>query len=304
MKNQEKEPKRKMKSLEVRNVKWGLLLLSPWIIGMIFFFIKPLIEIIIYSFNEVSLDLTGISMKPVGVSNYIYALTSHASFNQGLITTFALAIPDTIIIIIFSLLAAVMLNGEFKGRLLARAVFFLPIIMATDLITVTIGGGAAASMDMVSTAQGSGTEGMLGIVGFLLQNTDLPKELVLGLLSVVSNVFDTITQSGVQILIFLAGLQTITPSMYEVAKIEGATAYETFWKVTIPMLSPLILTCAIYTLTDAFLRSDLKDLMQTIAFNQGQYGLSAAMSVIFLIGALVIISIVAWLIGRKVFYYD
>lgn len=293
-----------MKSLETRNVKWGYVLLAPWIIGMIFFFVKPLIEVCIYSFNEVKLDISGLTMKPVGWENYKYALTSHSLFNQSLITTFVMAIPDTLIILVFSLISAVILNGEFKGRLLARAVFFLPIIMATDLISVSIGGGGGAAMEMANTAQGEGAASALGLVGFLLKNTDLPKDLVLGIMDVVSNVFETITQSGVQILIFLAGLQAITPSMYEVAKIEGATGYETFWKVTVPMVSPMILTCAIYTLTDAFLRSDLKDLMQQTAFNQGQYGLSAAMSVIFLVGALIIIGIVAGLIGRKVFYYD
>lgn len=291
----------KMKSFESRKTKWGFILLAPWIIGFLLFFLKPLVEVVIYSFNDIKIELSGLQYNPVGWKNYVDALTVHSSFNKQFITTISQSIPNTAIIIVFSLMSAILLNGKYRGRLLARAVFFLPIIMATDLISVSLSGATA---DMIQTAQGDDTSNVMALASFLMKNTNMPEDLLSMILSVVSNVFTTITQSGVQILIFLAGLQTITPSMYEVAKMEGATGYETFWKVTLPMVSSLILTCTIYTLTEEFLRSELTKTMQTVAFTQGQYGLSSAMAVIFLCGALVVIGITAFFVGRKVFYYD
>lgn len=292
---------RKMKSFESRKTKWGFILLAPWIIGFLIFFLKPLIEVFIYSFNDIKMEVSGLQFTPIGWKNYVDALTVHSTFNKQFITTIMQSIPNTAIIIVFSLLAAILLNGKYRGRLLARAIFFLPIIMATDLISVSLSGATA---QMIETSQGDDTANVMALASFLMNNTNMPKDLLETILSIVSNVFTTITQSGVQILIFLAGLQTITPSMYEVAKMEGATGYETFWKVTLPMVSSLILTCTIYSLTEAFLRSELTETMQTVAFTQAQYGLSSAMAVIFLLGALVVIGITAFLVGRKVFYYD
>ena len=115
---------------------------------------------------------------------------------------------------------------------------------------------------------------------------------------------NTIKLSGVQTLIFLAGLQAINPSLYEVAKIEGATGYETFCKVTIPMISPMILICAVYTITDALTRAEIVDLIHMTGFKYAEYGQSSAMSVIFLVAGLALVGITAWLIGKKVYYSD
>ena len=301
MRNLNTKRKHKLVSYERRKGMWGFILLAPWIIGFLIFFLKPLIETIIYSFNEITLTKTGIKMSFVGIDNFINALTVHSTFNQELITLIVQAIPSTVMIIFFSMMASMLLIGEYRGRFLARAIFFLPIIMATDLISVSVGG---ATTQMIATAQADDTTGVLALAGFLIRNTNIPKEMITTILSLIGNIFSIITQSGVQILIFLAGLQAIAPSLYEVAKIEGATKYETFWKVTLPMVSPLILTCTIYTLTDSFMQSDLTDTMYDVAFKSSQYGLSAAMGVVFLAAALVIIGIASFLISRKVFYYD
>ena len=105
-------------------------------------------------------------------------------------------------------------------------------------------------------------------------------------------------------MIFLAALQGISPALYEVAKIEGATSYETFWKVTVVMVSPMILTCTIYTLADLFMRSDIIDHIYTLSFRQGDYGLAASMSVVFVLVNVIVIGLAALLIRKVVFYYD
>ncbi len=298
---QQNVKKRKTKSFAKRNEKWGFILLAPWMVGVILFFLKPLVEAVMYSFHDVQLDLGVIHMTWVGMENYTYVLQSHATYYQELLMTFATAVPNSVIIVIFALFAAVLLNGNFKGRTIARVIFFLPIIMATNLISVDLTGAMGAAAE---TSTESDTSNLMFLAGFLVQNTSLPQELVSSLLTLVSGVFDTIKLSGVQTLIFLAGLQAISPSHYEVAKIEGATTYETFWKVTVPMISPMILTCAIYTITDNLMNTDVIELIQDTGFSSGKYGQSSAMSVIFLLCALVVIAIVSFIIGKKVYYSD
>lgn len=297
---QQNTKKRKLKSFAQRNEKWGFILLAPWLVGVVLFLLYPLVQVVIYSFNDLKLDLEGIQLTFVGIENYRYLIKEHATFYQELISTFAGIIPDAIIIVFFALFAAIILNGKYRGRTVARIIFFLPIIMATNLISVTL----ATTGGAVETSTGDSTGNMMFLAGFLIQNTSLPKEIIEPVLGIVGGVFDTIKLSGVQTLIFLGGLQGINPSLYEVSKIEGATGYETFCKVTIPMISPMILICAIYTLTDALTRADIIETIHTTGFNYAKYGQSSAMSVIYLILGLVLVGIVAWLIGKKVFYSD
>lgn len=300
-----KKKRKKPSSFYRRQDRWALIMMIPWLVGTIFFFLLPLIEVCIYSFHEITLDLGAVNQTWVGLANYIYVVRTHASFYQEVITTFMQAVPNTILIIFFSLFAAVLLNGKFKFRGAARVLFFLPIVLATDIISVNL---ATVSVDALenasSTASSADLTGAMVIVNFLIEGVNLPKEMISMLLGVIANVFDTIRLSGVQILIFLAGLQSVSPSMYEVAKMEGATTYETFWKVTLPTVSPLILTNVVYTITDNLMRTDLIDMIRTTAFGQAQYGYSAAMSVVFLGCTLVLIGVASAIIGKVVFYND
>ena len=297
---QQNTKKRKLKSFAQRNEKWGFILLAPWLVGVVLFLLYPLVQVVIYSFNDLKLDLEGIQLTFVGIENYRYLILEHATFYQELISTLVSIVPDAIIIVFFSLFAAIILNGEYFGRTVARIIFFLPIIMATNLISVSLATAGAN----VETSTGDSTSNMMFLAGFLINNTGFPKEFIETILELVGGVFDTIKLSGVQTLIILGGLQGINPSLYEVSKIEGATGYETFCKVTIPMISPMILICAIYTLTDALTRADIIETIHTTGFNYAKYGQSSAMSVIYLVLGLILVGIVAWLIGKKVFYSD
>ena len=162
---------------------------------------------------------------------------------------------------------------------------------------------AVEGLESGSEAAGSMTGAMM-VVQFLIEGVGLPMDLISTLLGVITNVFETIKLSGVQILIFLAGLQSISPSMYEVAKMEGATGYETFWKVTLPTVSPLILTNVIYTITDNLMRTSIIETIRQTGFGNAQYGYSAAMSVSFLFCTLVVVGVVSAILGKVVFYND
>lgn len=297
-----KKKRKKTSDFYRRQDRWALLMMTPWLIGAVFFFLKPLVEVIIYSLNDVQVTLGGLEQTWVGLQNFKYVLREHATFYQDLFVTFSNALPNTVLIIFFSLFAAVLLNGKFKFRGAARVLFFLPIVLATDLINVELVG-----VSLEETGAGAASQNLSGammLVDFMIDGMGLPIEVIASILGVISNVFETIKLSGVQILIFLAGLQSVSPSMYEVAKMEGATAYETFWKVTLPTVSPLVLTNVIYTLTDNLMRTKLVDTIQATAFGSAQYGNSAAMSVSFLVLTLVVVGVVTLILGKVVFYND
>ena len=280
---------------------WGIIFLLPWLLGFFLLFLTPMVEMIQYSFNEVKIvPLGGVSKTPVGLENYRQALLVDATFVPKLVSTLTETLLFTPLILVFSLLCAILLNGKFRGRAVARAIFFIPIIMATGLLMQRV---SNLSGQMMGEGQNENVYGAESIAR-LVMSIGIGKELVQYLLDAVNNIFKIVSLSGIQILIFLAALQGISPSLYEVAKIEGATGYETFWKVTVAMVSPMLFTCTIYTLADLFMRSDVVELVYTIGFKQSRHGMAAAMSCVFVLMNVLVILIAALLIRKVVFYYD
>ncbi len=280
---------------------WGVIFLLPWLLGFFLLFLTPMVEMIQYSFNEVKIvPLGGVSKTPVGLENYRQALLVDATYVPQLVSTLTETLLFTPLILVFSLLCAILLNGKFRGRAVARAIFFIPIIMATGLLMQRV---SNLSGQMMGEGQNENVYGAESIAR-LVMSIGIGKELVQYLLDAVNNIFEIVSLSGIQILIFLAALQSISPALYEVAKIEGATGYETFWKVTVAMVSPMLFTCTIYTLADLFMRSDVVDLVYTIGFKQSRHGMAAAMSCVFVLMNVLVITIAALLIRKVVFYYD
>lgn len=281
---------------------WGFIFLLPWLLGFLLLFLVPMVQTFQYSFNQLEIVPTGgIKLTPAGFENFRHALLVDPNFNPALVNTLIEVLLYTPMIIIFSLLCAILLNGKFRGRAVARAIFFIPIIMATGLMMERV---TNLSGQMQAATEGEVAVYGAGFIAQLLFNLGIGNQLVQYLLDMVNRIFEIISLSGIQILIFLASLQAISPSLYEVAKIEGATAYETFWKVTVVMVSPMILTCTIYTMSDLFARSDIMTLVYDLAFRQSRYGLSAAMSSIYLLLSVLTISIVVLMLRKVVFYYD
>lgn len=288
-------------SFQRKTALWGILFLLPWLLGFFLLFLTPMVEMIMYSFNDVDIvPLGGVSKAFVKWENFRQALLIDATFAPAVVETLLEALLFTPLIIVFSLMCAILLNGKFRGRAIARAIFFIPIIMATGLMMQRV---SNLSGQMMGEGQNENVYGAESIAR-LVMSIGIGKELVQYLLDAVNDIFEIASMSGIQILIFLAALQGISPALYEVAKIEGATAYETFWKVTVVMVSPMILTCTIYTLADLFTRSEIIDLIYTISFNQSNYGLGAAMSCVYLLVNVIVIGAAALLIRKVVFYYD
>mgnify|MGYP000945577098 CR=1 FL=1 len=290
---------------------WGILFLLPWLLGFLLFFLKPLVETILYSFSTVNVVEGGIDLDFIGWKNYIHAFTIDTVFNRLILTMLTKTFPQVLIVIIFSLLAAVLINGQYPGRSIARTIFFIPIIMGTNIAEATLTGRGVVSQELAggSVAKAFGS----GIILDVLANAGLPVEIVGYVSGAVSGIFSILAISGVPTLIFLAGLQSISPSLYEVARMEGATSYETFWKVTLPMVSPMVLVCTIYSIIDAFFRHSILingtrygivAWMRDVAFSQANYGLSAAMAVVYMAVSILLVALVSYLISKVVFYYD
>jgi len=192
-----------------------------------------------------------------------------------------------------------MLNTKFKGNVLARAIFFLPVILASEAVDIAL----SQAVDLQALMRGtSGIFGDLQINLFLIES-GFPKELVDFLSSIVNTIFTVISIAGVQILIFLAGLQSIPTNLYEAAKVEGATPYESFWKITIPMVSPHIVTVGVFTIVDSFLRSPVTTLIIQTKESQ-QYGVSSAMAWIYFVAVTTFLGIFVYLANKGAFYYD
>lgn len=287
----------------------GYIFILPWLAGFIIFYLRSLIMTANFSLSEISVAVGGgYDSKFVGLQNYIYAFRAHGSFKQVLTTSVGNMLIDVPLITFFSLLMAMLLNKKFKGRTLVRAIFFLPVIMNSAAITAAIdmsrqmlaGGLSASSAEMTNAV--SGVNMMYYVEMF--SNLGLPAGILDYIVAAVERINDIISASGVQIIIFIAALQSIPGSMYEVAKIEGATAYETFWKVTFPMVMPHIITNVVYTVVDNFANSEIVEMAYDTAFTEVNYGLSSTMSLVSTAIVCVILVIVCGFIQKRTFYYN
>ena len=274
-----------------------MIFLLPWVIGLIFFFLVPLGKTCYYSFFNMTLESGGFSYSWAGIENFKYALTVDPEFNSAIITALGEAIRSWPFQIFVSLFVAMLLNGEYKGRGFFRVIFIIPILLATGLTQIEL-----ADVKVAEEA----SQSFLNVSGIMqiFTSSGMPANMINAILSVVNDIFEVITTAGVQILIFLAGLQGISPSLYEVAKIEGCTKFESFCKITLPMISPMILVCTIYSLADSFAGAEISETISNVTFSNSRYGLGSAMSVMYFLVSTLVVLLVSLILSRGVYYYD
>ncbi|CAI6036515.1 hypothetical protein PAECIP112173_00841 [Paenibacillus sp. JJ-100] len=293
-------------SLEQKNRYYGLYFILPWFLGFLLLFMVPLISSLRYSLSNLQVSNEGFTLEFIGLANFREALFSHESYVRMLTESVVNIVVNTPLIIIFSLFFAVILNQKFHGRVLARAIFFLPVILASGIIASIENGDLMQSVvRSANDMTGGGLSVMKNLdLTMMLLESGMSPILVEYLTGAVSRIYEIVSQSGVQILIFLAGLQSISPSLYEAAKIEGSTGYEAFWKITFPMLSPLILTNLVYTIVDSFISDQTSRLVVDTAFKSFNFGLSAAMSWMYFGVIALILWVTTAIVSRKVFYQN
>jgi ABC-type sugar transport system permease subunit len=293
-------------TLRRRELVWGLLFISPWLVGIVFFFFLNLIQSVIFSFSNINLGDIGYDLEWVGLGHYVYLFTEDGQFSRILFDSVVMMLVNVPLIIFFSLFMAILLNRAFLGRGLVRAIFFLPVIMATAAIEAPLEFIMAMMQGGVSSLppEASASNFDAQAVAFMLFQFGMPIQIIDYILEAIAMLHDVIRASGVQIVIFLAALQAIPPSMYEVAQIEGATSYEAFWKITIPMVSPLILTNVVYTMVDTFATSRVVSISAGAMGDLSRMGESAAMALIASLLACLALLIVGWIVSKFVFYYN
>jgi len=301
----EKTRKRPRLSYQRRKSLYGYGFISLWLIGTLLFFLIPLGKSIAYSFSSVSIKPGRIDMKWVGLDNYKYAVSKDPQYTDLLEDTLIETLWKTPLILIFSLFIAVVLNQKFRGRALARAVFFLPVIIATGPVYEIISGDIKSTGN-TGAAQFS-TMFRTDLVGDLMRDLgfySMSEKMTSFITTVADNIFGIVWSSGIQILLFLAALQNIPPSAREAAQLEGATSWEYFWKITFPYVSPFILANMIFTVIDSF-TNPMNQVMRRIMLFQTEemnYGLSSAMTWLYFIIVAAAIGAAAAVINRFIYY--
>lgn len=297
-------------TMPAKRARTGTLFILPFIIGFLFFMVRPLILSLQMSLNEVNLIRGGgFTMTWNDFYNYHYALQTDPNFNEYLVQEIGRMAINTIATLVLSFVIAVILNQKFKGRILCRIIFFLPVILSSGVLP-----GIESSNEFFNmmTDIGKSVEESSGVnvslaLQELLQVSGVAGDIFDVVFQMIDAIYDIVMSSGIQIIVFLSGLQAISPSLYEAADVEGCSAWESFWKITFPMVSPLLLVNCIYTIIDFFMKNDnrviekINDVMYGVRMD---FGAASAMSWIYFGVALLFIGISTFIITRAVKSYE
>ena len=289
----------------------GTAFLAPVIIGLVFIFIPAMALSFRMSLSDIKLlGGKGYELVSNHLYNYQFALTKDPQYTTMLANTvfrYDAVWVQVLANIVLSLFLAVILNQNFKGRTAARVILFLPVVLYTGLVNnidaVVAQGYAVAAIGPLDVGTVSGFDFMK--LQDMLNSIEFMSGMVDTLIGLVNSLYKIVISSGVQILVFLAGLQSISPSLYEAGKVDGITAWQSFWKITIPMISPLILVNVVYSII-AYLTDEGNPGMRyigNIMSNVKTFPLSSAYSWIYfaLIGLFVA---AVMLVSRKLVFYN
>ena len=269
------------------------------------YFFPMLIKTIQFSFSNINIGTDGYKMEFVGWTHYNQILFVDPYYIRQMLESLSSLVTDTAVILIYSLFMATLLSREIKGRGVIRAIMFLPVIIATGIIDRADNISAQVLSSSVLSSAGDAAQGMFSSfdIESLIYSLQLGDGFVDFIVGVINNMYSIITRSGVQMLIFLAGLQSISPAIYESATVEGATWWESFWKITFPMITPMLIVNTVYTVVDSFTAYS-NTLMSRIfsTISTGSYSVASAMSLLYFIVLSVILMIIILIMNRMVFY--
>lgn len=298
--------KNKYAGLQKRKAIAGYLFIMPFIIGFLVFMLRPFVDSLYMSFCDVKLGPGRFDRVFNGLANYVKSFTVDLEFNRLLVEEISKMFFNSLAIMVFSFFAALILNQKFRGRAFVRAVFFLPVILSSGVIlgiesTNTL-------LDSVQTAieANASSTSITGAIEKILVTSGVAAGAFEKVFEIVDGIYDVVIASGIQIIIFLSGLQTIPRSMYEAAFIEGCTKWESLWKITFPMISPLFLVNWIYTIVDFSMKSDnavIEKISEEMIVNL-DYGFASSMSWAYFLIVIVIIGVSSFIISKGVYYYD
>lgn len=280
-------------NLEKRDARMGLVFMLPWFIGAALFLAYPLGSSFWYSLHNIRITPLGRRFAFIGYGNYTQILLQNPDFPVQLVDYIVSTVISAPIIVVFALIIAMMLNQSIKGKSFFRLIFFLPVIIVSGPILGMLTGEGAGSISAIDMQAISSAIG--GV---------LPKMIADPIADVFNNMITTLWYSGVQILIFLSGLQKIDKSMYEAAKIDGGSGWECFWKITLPNLKSMILLNVVYTVV--FISNNDQNpiigLIEASMFSgtkEKGYGYASAMAWLYALVVLLLVGLFALLLVTR-----
>ena len=267
--------KRKAIGLDTVKARYGYIFLAPWIVGMAVFFLVPIFQSVIYAFADISLDIDKINTKMVGMENFRYVLYKDSQYIDNLIEAVKGMFISVPFVLVVSLILAVILDSKFHGRLFFRSLFFLPVIITTGVVLDLYLRAATTNATDVAVSEAAS----FGMVDFtqVLNGLNLPAAVKNYLSVALDNLFMLVWQSGIQIVLFIAGLQSIPDLLYEVSKVEGASKWEEFWFITVPMLARTMFLVIVFTIVENITSATNPVISQSYGyFNNLLYGRGSA----------------------------
>lgn len=300
-------------SLTARDRLRGYAFLSPWLIGLVMVFLVPLVQSIIFAFSRlefVSGGTEGYALTFVGLENFKEALLRNTYYPKYLVSSLGDLLYNVPVILVFSFFVALLLKRRTKGTAIVKAVYFLPVILSSGIFLGLQNNFGDSSMSALEQTMASASSSIAVLKSMNLEKylieMNIPQEYIAYLTAPIDRLYSMILSSGVQIFIFLAGLNSISPSLYEAAEVEGGTAWENFWKITFPMSMPMLLVNLIFTVIDSFtsVNNVVMEYIYDTAFSDLNFGLSGAMGWTYFVILLVLMGTALGLISRKVFYYS
>lgn len=277
----------------------------PLVIGLLYFFIIPVFKSFLFSVSDVTSGSEGYKIAIKGFGSYFKAFNEHTSYRQTVVESVLNTVATTPLIILFSFFMASVLNQNFRGKTFFRTILFLPLalsIMDNQVISLE---GAMDAFGSFKGEEAAAVSFTTQISNWLLQS-GISEEIVEIITGLVDSIYSVIDRSSIQILIMLIGMQAVSPSLYEAAYVEGATPWESFWKITFPMVSPMILVCIIYTIIDSFTSqgTGVMTLINDEAIKNLDFSLSAAMGWVYFAMIAVLLAVVAGAFNWMFKHYD
>jgi len=295
----------KTKSLEKKKALFGYLFSLPLIVGVTCFFLPALVLSIIFSLSKLTIVENGYTLTFLKLSNYHHIFAVDPRFRQILIDSLRDMLINVPVVVIFSLFLATLLNQKFKGRAIIRAILFLPVIISS---------GAITSLSQTDIMQNIGSQGeavkqgadLTAVFSSFMTGLEISPFIINFLVDIVSRVYSITMMSAVPVIILLSALQSVSTSIFEAAHVEGATKWEVFWKISFPMVSPMLLVSCVYCVVDSMtnISNTVIETIHKTTFTDFKYGIGSAMAWSYLLLVFLMLGIVYAMINKRVYYYD
>lgn len=269
----------------------GLCFISPWILGFLAFVAYPLYKTVYMSFHDVFYgNKTGWQYDWAGLENYKRIIFDEIDFvieAQNFFLTTLLYVP---VIIALSIIIAMLLNQKVRGTAFYRLLFFLPIIILNGELMKNMSeyGGMSITVNKV----------ILEAITMMIPNDSISMAITL----IFNMIIQLLWYSAVPILIFLAALQKIDRSVYEAASIDGASAWSTFWKITLPNIYPLVSVVVIFIVVFLanFEMNPINDIIMESKYDGSRReGYASALSILYACLQIALISILYFITRSK-----